>query len=46
VFTFLGFVGLAVPSFLLALIVMYAGLRLFSVNVGGLFSPDYQLAPW
>jgi peptide/nickel transport system permease protein len=46
IFTFLGFIGLAIPSFLLALIVMYVGLKLFSVNVGGLFSPDYQLAPW
>ena len=46
IFTFLGFVGLAVPSFLLALIVMYVGLRLFNVNIGGLFSPEYQLAPW
>ena len=46
VFTFIGFIGLAVPSFLLALIVMYLGLRWFNVNLGGLFSPDYQLAPW
>ena len=38
VFTFIGFIGLAVPSFLLALIVMYLGLRLFNVNLGGLFS--------
>ena len=28
VFTFLGFIGLAIPNFLLALIVMYFGLRL------------------
>ncbi|MBN8871774.1 MAG: ABC transporter permease, partial [Rhodospirillales bacterium] len=46
VFTFVGFVGLAVPNFLLALIVMYLGLRLFDMNVGGLFSSEYQLAPW
>jgi peptide/nickel transport system permease protein len=46
IFTFLGFVGLAIPGFLLALIVMYAGLRLFNMNVGGLFSAEYQLAPW
>jgi peptide/nickel transport system permease protein len=45
-FTFIGFIGLAVPSFLLALIVMYLGLRTFNVNLSGLFSPDYQLAPW
>jgi peptide/nickel transport system permease protein len=46
VFTFIGFIGLAVPSFLLALIVMYLGLRWFNLNLGGLFSADYQLAPW
>jgi peptide/nickel transport system permease protein len=46
VFTFIGFIGLAVPSFLLALIVMYVGLQLFNMNVGGLFSSEYALAPW
>lgn len=46
VFTFLGFIGLAIPNFLLALVVMYFGLRLFNLNVGGLFSADQQLAPW
>ena len=46
VFTFLGFIGLAVPNFLLALVVMYFGFRCFGANVGGLFSPDFELAPW
>ena len=46
VFTFVGFIGLAVPNFLLALIVMYFSFKLFDANVGGLFSPEYQLAPW
>ncbi len=46
IFTFLGFIGLAIPGFLLALIVMYVGLRVFNMNVGGLFSSEYQLAPW
>ena len=46
VFTFLGFIGLAIPNFLLALIVLYLGSRLFGLSVGGLFSPDQQLAPW
>jgi peptide/nickel transport system permease protein len=46
VFTFLGFIGLAVPNFLLALIIMYVGLRAFNVSVGGLFSSEYALAPW
>src|SRR6476469_9857639 len=38
IFTFLGFVGLAIPNFLLALILMYFGSRLFGISVGGLFS--------
>ena len=45
-FTFLGFVGLAIPNFLLALIVMYFGLRWFGLSVSGLFSAAQQLAPW
>ncbi|MEO8714837.1 MAG: ABC transporter permease [Acetobacteraceae bacterium] len=45
-FTFIGFIGLAVPNFLLALIVMYVGFRAFGLNVGGLFSADQELAPW
>jgi peptide/nickel transport system permease protein len=44
--TFLGLVGLAVPNFLLALVVMYLGFRYFGANVGGLFSPEYIDAPW
>jgi len=46
IFTFVGFVGIAVPNFLLALIIMYFGFKLFDLNIGGLFSSDYQLAPW
>ena len=44
--TLLGFIGLAVPSFLLALVVMYFGFVLFNANVGGLFSPDFAEKPW
>jgi peptide/nickel transport system permease protein len=45
-FTFIGFIGVAIPSFLLALIVMYLGFKYFNANVGGLFSAEYQLEPW
>jgi peptide/nickel transport system permease protein len=45
-FTFIGFLGLAVPGFMLALIVMYAGFAYFGANVGGLFSADYMEAQW
>jgi peptide/nickel transport system permease protein len=46
VFTLLGFIGLAVPSFLIALVLMYIGFRYFGASVGGLFSPEYAEAPW
>lgn len=45
-FTLLGFIGLAIPNFLLALIVMYLGFKLFDANIGGLFTAEYELAPW
>ncbi len=45
-FTFLGFIGLATPGFLLAMVIMYTAFSKFGVNVGGLFSPEHQLAPW
>ncbi len=44
--TFLGFIGVAVPNFLLALLLMYIMFRHFGRSVGGLFSPEYQEAPW
>jgi peptide/nickel transport system permease protein len=45
-FTFVGFIGLAIPGFMLALIVMYVGFAYFGANVGGLFSAEYAEAPW
>jgi peptide/nickel transport system permease protein len=45
-FTFLGFLGLATPNFMLALILMYVGYNWFGVSVGGLFSMQYLNAPW
>jgi peptide/nickel transport system permease protein len=45
-FTFVGFLGVAIPSFLLALIIMYVGFKYFNADVGGLFSAEYQLEPW
>jgi len=44
--TFVGFVGLAVPNFLLALVLLYISFRYFGQSVGGLFSPEYINAPW
>lgn len=45
-FTFLGFIGLATPDFLLALIMMYLTFVYLNESVGGLFSPEYIVAPW
>ncbi len=46
VFTFLGFSGLAVPDFLLGLVLMYLAYAYLDQSVGGLFSADYDGAPW
>lgn len=46
VFTFLGFLGQSIPSFLLALILMWVGFRYLGVSMGGLFSPEFSKAPW
>ncbi len=46
VFTLVGFIGIAVPNFLLALVIMYFAFTLFGVDVGGLFSSEYAAAPW
>ena len=45
-FTFLGFLGLATPNFLLALILMYVAYSVFGLSVGGLFSPEFENVPW
>ncbi len=44
--TTIGFIGLATPNFLLALILMYVGVVHFGADVGGLFSDEYKNAPW
>lgn len=46
VFTFIGFIGLSVPGFLLALVLMWGLYSTFGISVGGLFSPEYIDAPW
>ena len=44
--TIIGFIGLAIPGFMLALVVMYISFKYFDANVGGLFSAEYANAPW
>lgn len=44
--TVFSYLGLALPNFLLALILLYISVKYFGSSVGGLFSPDYVDAPW
>lgn len=46
VVTFLGFLGMATPNFILALIFMYISYRYFGKATIGLFSPELADAPW
>jgi peptide/nickel transport system permease protein len=45
-FTLLGFIGLGIPNFMIALILMWVAFRYLGLDVGGLFSPEYRSAPW
>ncbi len=45
-FTAFTFLGLAIPSFLLALVLMYVAAVEFGQDVGGLFSTEFETAPW
>lgn len=44
--TFVGFLGLAIPDFLLALALLWLGWSWFGISVGGLYSPEYLEASW
>jgi peptide/nickel transport system permease protein len=44
--TFLGYLGLATPNFLLALILLYYMNRWFGVSIGGLYDTQYAGQPW
>lgn len=43
--SFIGFIGMCVPNFLLAILLMYWSGRYLGINVTGLFSPAYAAAP-
>ena len=45
-FTIVGFAGLAIPNFMLALILMLVFFNAFGLSIGGLFSPQFQEAAW
>jgi len=46
VFTLIGFIGVAIPSFLLALLLMYGAYAWFGLSVDGLFSDEFIEAEW
>jgi len=46
IFTTIGFIGLAIPNFLLALVLMFLFYKYFGLSIGGLFSSQYKTAPW
>jgi len=46
VFTFFGYIGLATPSFLIALVLLYFANIWFGTSIGGLLDPQYIDQPW
>jgi len=44
--TFIGFVGLAVPNFLFALVLLFIGYVVFDTSLSGLFSAEFANEPW
>jgi peptide/nickel transport system permease protein len=44
--SFVSFIGLGTPSFLIALIALWVGLAAFGMNISGLFSEKYLNQPW
>lgn len=45
-FNVLGFIGLSVPPFLLAMVTVYFLFNWFGFAITGLFSPGFDVAPW
>ncbi len=46
IFTTISFIGLGVPGFLLALLILYFAVKFTDSDVGGLFSQEYRDAAW
>jgi peptide/nickel transport system permease protein len=44
--SFLGFLGIAIPNFMLALVMMYVANVVFGTTIGGLMDPEYIGKPW
>jgi len=46
VLTVINYVGVAVPNFMLALVLMWIALAYFDISITGLYSPEFVDAPW
>lgn len=46
IFTFLSYIGVGTPNFLLALVIMWVAFSNFGLKITGLFSEEYIMAPW
>jgi peptide/nickel transport system permease protein len=46
IFSIIGFIGMAIPGFLIALVAMYVAFTQWGDSLSGLFSVEYQYAPW
>ena len=44
--TVLGFIGMGIPQFMIALVLLWVGFSYFGVELGGLFSREFENAPW
>lgn len=44
--TFIGFIGLGIPGFMIALVLMWVAYAWLGLDVGGLFSPEFKEAAW
>ena len=46
IFTFLAYLGVGTPNFVLALVIMWTAFSYFDLRITGLYSPEYVDAPW
>lgn len=44
--TILGFIGMGIPNFMIALVLLWVGYSYFGADIGGLFSSEFQEASW
>ena len=46
ILSIINFIGAGTPGFMIALVVMWVAMTRLGLNVGGLFSQEYMVAPW